>query len=1287
MHQNLKLRDLTSGQALRNYRRNLARSAFKTKAVLTSKFKLELSQDCDFLSDAVGFEKFQHLYDVVEGCKKGSLAYFLLSVILSGFRIFGTASEASLFAQRKAYGEEAFKSALAEAVGAALPNFTIAKLLKRLKTEVRARGGKDNRFVPEVIVKEYRKDLCSSLPKQANEEYVEQLLQEIARQLTVRFHSWQELKDNQEEVCAAVDVALSGFADFPKLHDMVKKASAQQQLPSGSTIVFDDSLPFIELKSDNEDIAPYAAASIILSYPEKKEDEKSPAFVSAHLTTATASGLSWLFNKGIKLFKEKNLEELLAIFSVPEAAQARIEQIREAALAIPEQQSFFCGEKSFGYHEFRSAFAGRIDSWMTNYIKRLAELKDILDCLDEAPVLPDFTCDGKDFLKAVDVDRNEVELLCSAYAGKRKQALESISNLLGKNACSTAQDIRCVEECSLLTNRLFAVREQIINALRQAQEDNLSIWKNLYAEVKDDFDAWNKLQRLPKLNQMSGGVPNANALLEETMIRFKFILQAQNEHYETIMSWAESSGIRIDVLDAVATEERSRLQKRKGLQDNAEELGLRRVLQRVAGLVRNRHDACAEAVRQWFEAEGVFADRKDFNKFFCNHLGNIYVSPFSRGCHQGYALKQGIIENRSRLWTSLLEFMHVHENDYVPFSEAFETFLRLKSLLMGMHLSALPKPVPSDIAVLRLDEKTISESVPEGLRLLLKQPLVSPSVLARAFNIYSSCLSGTMIILRRKRFFLRTKFLWVDNNSLVYVPKDKDWKLPKQRYAGSSLWQKILQSGVIVWKNNETVDVCATFDKAASAFASDAEHLRELFHQLPHDWCYELPVRLDAESSHPKKEKICAALIVKKKGTRGMEIKKGKVSSRVLARLVGPSSFKERLNQILLDPRSVIGDMTLLADQEVEQNLQKDRAELVNKKLELSLAIPLTTPEEEVDAAAANESPFKRIVAIDQGEAGFSYSVFNLSEAGNAQAEPLATGTVRIPSIRRLIKKVRSYRKEKQAVQKFNQKFDSTMFNLRENVAGDVCGAIAGLMSRYKAIPVLERQVGNLESGGKQLELVYKMVNARFVADAVQAHQTERSNWWYGAFNWSVPGLMREISQEITAAQKNKKAVVQKNGKFYKPLNVGPGVAVNARWTSRICSHCGTNIFELIERAKEDKISNVKTNEHGELELYGKTFRLCRRPSAQESKRARRRNERADWKSPLASATLSLDELKKAARDNMRRAPKSLQSKDTSQSRYFCLHKDCEFFHREQHADVNAAINIGRRFLSELCFL
>ena len=78
------------------------------------------------------------------------------------------------------------------------------------------------------------------------------------------------------------------------------------------------------------------------------------------------------------------------------------------------------------------------------------------------------------------------------------------------------------------------------------------------------------------------------------------------------------------------------------------------------------------------------------------------------------------------------------------------------------------------------------------------------------------------------------------------------------------------------------------------------------------------------------------------------------------------------------------------------------------------------------------------------------------------------------------------------------------MFTMRENVAGDVCGAIAGLMSRYNALPVLEY----LASGGKQLEFVYKMVNARFIADKIQAHESERASWWYGVKGWTVSQIL-----------------------------------------------------------------------------------------------------------------------------------------------------------------------------------
>ena len=47
----------------------------------------------------------------------------------------------------------------------------------------------------------------------------------------------------------------------------------------------------------------------------------------------------------------------------------------------------------------------------------------------------------------------------------------------------------------------------------------------------------------------------------------------------------------------------------------------------------------------------------------------------------------------------------------------------------------------------------------------------------------------------------------------------------------------------------------------------------------------------------------------------------------------------------------------------------------------------------------------------------------------------------------------------------------------------------------------------------------------------------------------------------------------------------------------------------------------------------------------------------------------------------MRQAPRSEMSPDTTQARFVCLYSECGY---EGHADVNAAINIGRRFLARI---
>ena len=47
----------------------------------------------------------------------------------------------------------------------------------------------------------------------------------------------------------------------------------------------------------------------------------------------------------------------------------------------------------------------------------------------------------------------------------------------------------------------------------------------------------------------------------------------------------------------------------------------------------------------------------------------------------------------------------------------------------------------------------------------------------------------------------------------------------------------------------------------------------------------------------------------------------------------------------------------------------------------------------------------------------------------------------------------------------------------------------------------------------------------------------------------------------------------------------------------------------------------------------------------------------------------------------MRQRPLSEMSPDTTQARFVCVYEDCGF---QGHADENAAINIGRRFLERI---
>lgn len=1269
--------NLVSGITLRTYRKNLAAQSIKPKdSMLTLKFRLDPPGG---LQEAIPFDRFRDLYGVVEDVKKGSLIYYLFAIILSGFRIFPDKTLAQNFSSRKSFHDADFYEAFRNTTGLDLPRFIPSNINKRLATEVRARNGKDNSFSKEVIIHEYKKTFVPKKLSAGTDEQIKKLLFLIADNLLKdgKLNGWQDLKNDRVTAINAIDKALAKFCGKDKIPAMAPMLSSGSSLPANTTIVFDDKSTHIDVDTP---LAPYFVVAAILRHFGGKDRSNTNLrkYVQENLTTKNNSGLSWLFGSGLNLIKTQSLDDLCKSYSIPSSRRKSMQQLQEAARAIPEQALLFKGKNAISLADFRSVIGGHLDSWVANYINRLNELKDILQDMPARLVMPAaFIRKDEDFLNTTNCTRSDVELLCSQFNGEKiNQTLSALSNLLGDSPSVSEMDIRQIESSTEQLNQLTAFREQIKNALEQVAEDKNSPWATLKAETKDNWKDWDKIRTLPKLNQMTGGVPDVENELNKSARQFIYLLNAQKSHFERIKTWAEQHGCPLDPMGTLENTQQKSLDRRpnslvSGM--SAKEMAIRQILHRIGNTVRNCNDAFARTVIQWFISNDIFANRKDLNRYFFNRRGSLYVSPFSTRNHQTYPVRIDIARASSDLLSSLQDLFENISVFEMLEVDAQDTFLKLNRLWLSFQLSGLSKPIPYKVAALDLPEG-MESSIPADLRSMDPVSFVSAASTRKLFNIYANLLSGLQIVLRRTRFYLRTKFSWVRNNTIYYVPKDKSWQIP-ERYRKSDVWKPVFDSNVLYLNKDGTVDAVKTFQAVMALPKDKRANVKPLLVQLPHDWCYRLPFAEIAGTP-------LNAMLIQKKGSKGTDIIQYKLTAGGYARLIGPSSMKSQLDELIINSsQTTVSDMTMLVDQSVNQSRNDDGTIAFSyEPYEVTLAIPIAR--KILKAEATKTSLFKRIVAIDQGEAGLAFAVFNLDDVGNVKAEPVASGAIRIPSIRRLIKGVKRFRKSGQKTQKFNQKFDSTMFTLRENVVGDVCGTIVGLMQRYRAIPILETQVRNLESGSRQLNLVYKAVNARFLYSDTPMQNSKREAWWYKGNYWTIPELYRPIpqSEKGTAG----KSLIKYDGKIYRPLNVFPGASVNAWMTSRICSFCGRNIWELIHEAENKGIKSFEVKSGGKIVIGGETIALYDRPNESLRRFFARRNERVPLNTPIRAGQISLQELKSRVTRNLRRPPKSLRSKDTSQSRYFCIFKDCTEHNKEHHADVNAAINIGRRFLSDV---
>lgn len=1272
---------LISAKASRKYRRTIACLSDTAKKDLerrkqsgaadpaqelsclkTIKFKLEVPEG----SKLPSFDRISQIYNALETIEKGSLSYLLFALILSGFRIFPNSSAAKTFASSSCYKDDQFASQIKEIFGEMVKNFIPSELESILKKGRR----KNNKDWTEENIKRVLNSEFGRKNSEGSSALFDSFLSKFSQELFRKFDSWNEVNKKYLEAAELLDSMLASYGPFDSVCKMIGDSDSRNSLPDKSTIAFTNNAEItVDIESS---VMPYMAiAALLREYRQSKSKAAPVAYVQSHLTTTNGNGLSWFFKFGLDLIRKapvsskqstsdgsKSLQEL---FSVPDDKLDGLKFIKEACEALPEA-SLLCGEKGelLGYQDFRTSFAGHIDSWVANYVNRLFELIELVNQLPESIKLPSIlTQKNHNLVASLGLQEAEVSHSLELFEGLVKNVRQTLKKLAGIDISSSPneQDIKEFYAFSDVLNRLGSIRNQIENAVQTAKKDKIDL------ESAIEWKEWKKLKKLPKLNGLGGGVPKQQELLDKALESVKQIRHYQRIDFERGIQWAVNEHCLETVPKFLVDAENKKINKESSTDFAVKENAVRFLLEGIGAAARGKTDSVSKAVYDWFVVNNFLA-KKDLNRYFINCQGCIYKPPYSKRRNLAFALRSDNKDTIEVVWEKFETFYKEISKEiekFNIFSQEFQTFLHLENLRMKLLLRRIQKPIPAEMAFFSLPQEYY-DSLPPNVAFLALNQEITPSEYITQFNLYSSFLNGNLILLRRSRSYLRAKFSWVGNSKLIYAAKEaRLWKIPNA-YWKSDEWKMILDSNVLVFDKAGNVLPAPTLKKVCER-EGDLRLFYPLLRQLPHDWCYRNPF---VKSVGREKNVI----EVNKEG----EPKVASALPGSLFRLIGPAPFKSLLDDCFFNPLDKdLRECMLIVDQEISQKVEAQKVETSLESCTYSIAVPIRYHLEEPKVS----NQFENVLAIDQGEAGLAYAVFSLKSIGEAETKPIAVGTIRIPSIRRLIHSVSTYRKKKQRLQNFKQNYDSTAFIMRENVTGDVCAKIVGLMKEFNAFPVLEYDVKNLESGSRQLSAVYKAVNSHFLYFKEPGRDALRKQLWYGGDSWTIDGIEIVTRERKEDGKEGVEKIV--------PLKVFPGRSVSARFTSKTCSCCGRNVFDWLfteKKAKTNKKFNV--NSKGELTTADGVIQLFEADRSKGPKFYARRNERTPLTKPIAKGSYSLEEIERRVRTNLRRAPKSKQSRDTSQSQYFCVYKDCALHFSGMQADENAAINIGRRFLTAL---
>jgi hypothetical protein len=414
-------------------------------------------------SPEISFDDATRLYAATEGLGKGSLIGLICALHLAGFRVFQNRSAAFEYRNMREIVDkirEFFNVHYDLNINNDQSFFihSFATSLSRLKDR--------REFNESKIADLLCRHIASKGINSIKDENLKNFCNQLGTDVLKRFSNWDEL--NRDDFLKWADTYFrSKHHDFPNILNTI-----DQSIDSDVCIAFDSKRQYLFNNLTDEDIEFYGLHMVVACYAGEKKLTKA-------IVSFKNNAINWLFGKGLGFLRQNSPEKLMVDFDIPSTHYSVVQRLIEYAKALPITETGIplLGKHHFGI--FRQSTSGKVSSWVSNYHKRLNELKDYyandksLESIKMFLALYhelELDSEKMSFFDGLEMDWTVLIDARENYQLMNSEGSASLSRLLGETTSVDVSDAKKIEEIRSTLSTYFGSMAKIQARVRQIDE-------------------------------------------------------------------------------------------------------------------------------------------------------------------------------------------------------------------------------------------------------------------------------------------------------------------------------------------------------------------------------------------------------------------------------------------------------------------------------------------------------------------------------------------------------------------------------------------------------------------------------------------------------------------------------------------------------------------------------------------------------------------------------------------------------------------------------------------------